>query len=74
MSAPVQLAALLLVLLVSASAHVTAVVLGQPVTVPALWLIAAAVLLALAAVVLLLIRSIVRDRAFLYQRPRMVRM
>jgi hypothetical protein len=45
MSVPVQLASVLLVLIVSASAHVT--VIGQPV--PVLWLIAAAVVLALAA-------------------------
>jgi hypothetical protein len=68
MSVPVQLASVLLVLIVSASAHVT--VIGQPV--PVLWLIAAAVVLVLAAIVIVLIRSIVRDRAFLYLRPRMV--
>lgn len=66
--------ATLAVLIASAYARVNAVVYGQPVSVPVLGIVAVAVVLVLAAVVLLLIRSIVRDRAFLYQRPRMVRM
>ena len=39
---------------------------------PVLWLIAAAVVLALAALVLWLLRSAVRDDGFLHLRPRTV--
>ena len=59
-------------LIVSARTRLNAVVLGQPVSVPVLWLVAAAVVLLLAALVLLLIRSAARNGAFLYLRPRMV--
>jgi len=51
----------LIVLIVSAFAKLHAVVLGQPVTVPALWLVALAVVLALAIMLLWLIRVMVRD-------------
>jgi len=47
------------------------VVLGQPVSVPVLWLVAAAVVLILAALVLYLLRSILRDGGLLL-RPRTV--
>jgi hypothetical protein len=62
----------LVVVIVSAYARINAVLLGQPVSVPVIGLVAVAVVLMLAALVLVLIRSIVRDRAFLYLRPRMV--
>ena len=65
-------ALVILVILVSAYARVNAVLLGQPVSVPVLGLVAAAVVLALAVVVLALIRSIMRDRRFLYLRPTVV--
>jgi hypothetical protein len=52
------LALVLLGLVVSARTRLNAVVLGQPVSVPVLWLVAAAVVLALAAVVLVLLRML----------------
>ncbi len=59
-------------LVVSAQARLSAVILGQPVSVPVLGLVALAVVLALAALVLRLIRSAVRDGGFswLLLRPR----
>jgi len=57
-------------LAVSAQARLSAVILGQPVSVPVLWLIAAAVVLILAAAVLYLLRSLIRDGLNL--RPRTV--
>ena len=71
MSAPARLAALLLVLLVAANTRLNAVVAGQPVSVPALWLIALAVLIALALAMLLVFRTIMRDGG-LFLRPRTV--
>ncbi|MGH3194192.1 MAG: hypothetical protein ACRDPY_42245 [Streptosporangiaceae bacterium] len=65
------LALALLALIVSARTRLTATVLGQPVSIPALWLIAAAVVLALAAMVLWLVRSILRDGG-LWIAPRRV--
>ena len=58
-------------LIVSAQTKLHAVLLGQPVSVPVLWLVAAAMVLGLAALVLYLIRSILRDGGFRL-RPRMV--
>ena len=54
-------------LFVSARTKLNAVVFGQHFTIPVLWLIAAAVVLAITAVVLWLIRQIARDG--LRQRP-----
>lgn len=54
----------------SAQTRMHAVLLGQPVSVPVLWLIAAIVTLALAAAVLILARLLIRDGLRL--RPRMV--
>jgi hypothetical protein len=62
------LAAALLTLIVSARTHLTLTVLGEPVVIPVLWLIAAAVVLVLAALVLILIRCGVRD-GWLHLRP-----
>ena len=74
MSTPVQIVIAVLTLIAAARTRLTATLCGAPVSIPVLWLVALAVALVLAAIVLVLIRSIVRDRAFLYQRPRMVRM
>ncbi len=71
MSTPVQLLLAFLALLVSARTRLTATVVGQPVAVPVLWLVAAAVVLALAAAVLYLLRSILRGGGLLL-RPRVV--
>jgi hypothetical protein len=51
----------LLGLIVSARVRLNAVVLGQPVSVPVLWLVFAAVVLLLAIVVLVLLRLLIRD-------------
>jgi len=59
-------------LVVSARARISAVILGQPVSVPVLGLVALALVLALAALVLWLIRAAVRDGGFLRLRPRVV--
>ncbi len=59
-------------LLVSAQARLSAVILGQPVSVPVLGLVALALVLALLALVLWLLRSAVRDGGFLRLRPRVV--
>ena len=48
-------------LVVSAQARLNAVILGQPVSVPVLGLVALAVVLLLAIAVLWLIRSVIRD-------------
>lgn len=58
-------------LAVSARTRLTATVHGAHFAVPVLWLLAAAVVLALAAAVLYLARSVVRDGG-LRLRPRMV--
>jgi hypothetical protein len=60
----VKAAALVLALLgliVSARTRLTATVAGAQISVPVLWLVFAAVVLALAAVVLWLLRMILRD-------------
>ena len=54
-------AVFLIVLIVSALTKLHAVILGQPVTVPALWLVLAAVVLALVIMLLVMIRLMVRD-------------
>lgn len=69
MTAPLPLALALVGLIISAQTKLHAVVLGQPVTVSLLWLIAAAIVLLLAAAVLFLLRSVLRENLFL--RPRM---
>ncbi len=58
-------------LLASAQAKLNAVILGQPVSVPVLGIIALVVVLLLAAAVLYLLRSIARDVG-LRLRPRVV--
>lgn len=72
MIAPVPAVLIVLGLIVSAKTRLNAVILGQPLSVPVLGLIAAAVVLALLALVLWLIRSVIRDGGLLYLRPRMV--
>jgi hypothetical protein len=51
----------LLAAVVSAQARLNAVILGQPVSVPVLGLVAAITMLTLAAAVLVLLRLVVRD-------------
>jgi hypothetical protein len=68
----VKALALVLLLAVTAQARLTATVGGTPVSVPVLWLIVLAVVLALAAAVLWLLRTILREGAFLRLRPRVV--
>ena len=58
-------------LLASAQAKLNAVILGQPVSVPVLGIVALAVVLLLVAAVLYLLRSIARDVRLLL-RPRVV--
>lgn len=70
MSAPIQLALALLGLIVSAQIRLSAVILGQPVSVPLLGIVALILALALAVVVLVLLRLLVRDGLRL--RPRAV--
>lgn len=72
MSAPVQLALALLGLIVSARTRLTMTVHSTAVSVPVLWLVALAVVLALAAAVLWLVRAAVRDGGFWRLRPRTV--
>jgi len=67
-TAPVPAALIVLGLIVSAKTRLNAVILGQPVSIPALWLLAAALVLALLALVLWLIRSTIRDGGFLHLR------
>ncbi len=59
-------------LVVSAQARLSAVVLGRAVSVPVLGIVALAVVLLLAAAVLWLLRSAVRDGGFWRLRPRVV--
>jgi len=59
-------------LLASAQARLNAVILGQPVSVPVLGIVALAVVLLLAAAVLWLLRSAIRDGGFWRLRPRVV--
>lgn len=54
--------ALLIGLIVSAQAKLHAVIFGQPVAVPVLWLLVAVVLLVLAALVLCLVLRILQER------------
>ena len=61
MSAPVQLALALLGLVVSARTRLDAVILGRPVSVPWLGIVAVVLVLALAALVLHLARLLARD-------------
>lgn len=61
MTAPLPLAVILAVLIVSARTRLNAVILGQPVSVPWLGVVAVALVLVIAALVLYLIRGIVRD-------------
>lgn len=55
-----------LVLAVAARTRLTGTVLGQPVSVPVLWVIAAAVTLALLGAVLLVLRGLVNDGLLLH--------
>jgi hypothetical protein len=71
-SAPVQIALVLLGLIVSARTRLTMTMHGAAVSVPVLWLVAAALVLALAAVVLWLLCTAVRDGGFWRLRPRVV--
>ena len=59
-------------LLASAQARLNAVILGHPVSISVLGLVALGVVLALAALVLWLLRSAVRDGGFWWLRPRVV--
>jgi ABC-type Mn2+/Zn2+ transport system permease subunit len=70
MSAPIPLLLALLGLVASARIRLTAVLFGQPVSVPVLGLVAVVVVLVLAVLVLWLLRAILRDGLRL--RPRMV--
>ncbi len=58
---PAALVLALLGLAVSARTRLTGTVLGQPLSIPVLWLIAAGVVLALAAAVLCVLRVLARD-------------
>ncbi len=58
---PAALVLAVIGLAVSARTRLTGTVLGQPLSVPVLWLVAAGVVLALAVVVLCLLRAIARD-------------
>jgi hypothetical protein len=68
MTAPLSLLLALLGLIASARVRLTAVILGQPVSVPVLGIVAVVVVLALVVTVLFLVRSLVRDGMRL--RPR----
>ena len=61
MSVPVQLVIALLGLIAAARTRLTGVVLGQPVNVPVLLLVAAVLVLLLAAVMLLIARALMED-------------
>ena len=61
MIAPLPFVLILLGLVVSARTRLNAVVLGQPVSVPVLWLVFAAAVLGLAALVLVLARQLLHD-------------
>lgn len=58
-------ALIVLVLAVAARTRLTGTVLGQPVDVPVLWVIAAAMVLALLGAVLLILRGLINDGMFL---------
>ena len=70
MTAPISLLLALLALVVSARIRLSAVIFGHPVSLPLLELITTVVVLALVAVILWLVRSILRDGLRL--RPRLV--
>lgn len=70
MTGPISLLLALLALLVSARVRLSGVIFGQPVSVPVLGLITAVVVLGLVAIILWLVRSILRDGLRL--RPRVV--
>jgi hypothetical protein len=65
--------AVVVIVIASAYARVNAVLLGQPVSVPVIGIVALAVVLLLVAAVLYLIRTIVRDSG-LFVRPRVVKL
>jgi hypothetical protein len=58
-------ALIVLVLAVAARTRLTGTVLGQPVDVPVLWVIAATMVLALLGAVLLILRGLINDGMFL---------
>ncbi len=68
MTAPVSLVIILLGLIASARIRLSGVIFGQPVSVPVLGLVAAILVLVLTAMILWLLRSLLRDGL----RPRMV--
>jgi hypothetical protein len=68
-SAPVQIALVLLGLIVSAKTRLSGVILGQPVSVPVLGIVAAVLPLALTVLVLVLLRLLLRDGLGLRPRP-----
>ncbi len=61
MTAPLSLVFILLGLVASARIRLSGVILGQPVSVPVLWLVAAIVLLLVVALVLVLLRLLIED-------------
>jgi hypothetical protein len=61
MTAPVSLVLVLLGLVASARIRLSGVIFGQPVSVPLLWLVFATVVLLLLAVVLVLLRLLIRE-------------
>jgi hypothetical protein len=61
MTIPLPAVLAIIGLIVSANTKMHAVIAGMPVTVPVLWLLAAAMVLGLTAAVLFLIRTILRD-------------
>jgi hypothetical protein len=63
-----RVALVIIGLIISAHARLNAVIFGQPVSVPALWLVAVAVVLTLAGFVLVMVRLILRDRQPAYQQ------
>lgn len=70
MTAPVSLVLVLLGLVASARIRISAVIFGQPVSVPLLGIVAIVLVLLLAALVLILLRLLLRDGLRL--RPRVV--
>jgi hypothetical protein len=61
MTAPLSLILAFAGLFISARIRLSGVIFGQPVSVPVLWLVFAAVVLALVALVLILLRLLIRD-------------
>jgi len=59
--APLSFLLAFLGIVVSAQTRLNAVVLGQPVSIPVLWLVFAVLVLAVFAVVLVLLRLLIRD-------------